>query len=120
EKNIDYICFTNNKRLKSNFWKIIYIENENLDNTRLARKLKILGHSYILKNYDISIWIDGSMNIRSSVIDFVKKYANINKYSFVVFKHRYRRCIYDEAKVCINMLNEDAEKINKQIEKYKK
>ena len=30
EEGIDYICFTNNQRLKSDFWTIIYIENKNI------------------------------------------------------------------------------------------
>ena len=47
-KNFDYICFTNNLYLRSNFWKIIYIE-ENKDNLYLSRKIKILTHHYLPK-----------------------------------------------------------------------
>ena len=35
EKNIDYILFTNNKDYKSDFWNVVYIENDVLDNVRL-------------------------------------------------------------------------------------
>ena len=52
EDNIDYICFTNNKELTSNSWKIIYIEDNSLDNHYLSRKIKMLGHPYIDENYD--------------------------------------------------------------------
>ena len=44
EEGIDYICFTNNKKIKSKTWKVIYVENGNLDNCHLARKLKMIGH----------------------------------------------------------------------------
>ena len=33
EKDIDYYLFTNNKNIKSKTWKVIYIENEELDKT---------------------------------------------------------------------------------------
>lgn len=29
--NIDYICFTNNKNLKSNFWTVKYIKKKMID-----------------------------------------------------------------------------------------
>ena len=73
EKNIDYICFTNNKNLKSNTWKIIYIEDAKLDNQRLSRKIKMLGHPYILKNYEISVWIDASVVFKKSIAKNKKK-----------------------------------------------
>lgn len=63
EKEIDYYLFTNNKSIKSNTWKVIYIEDENLDNIRLARKHKILGNDITTK-YDITVWIDGASYIK--------------------------------------------------------
>ena len=35
EKGIDYYCFTNNKKIKSNTWNVIYIDDENLSNVQL-------------------------------------------------------------------------------------
>ena len=54
EKNIDYYCFTNNKNLSSKTWKVVQIKNGGLDNCRLARKIKILGHP-VLDKYDIAV-----------------------------------------------------------------
>lgn len=59
DKKFDYVCFTNNKNLKSKFWNIINI-NENDDNLYLSRKLKILPHKYLI-NYDKSIYIDSNI-----------------------------------------------------------
>ena len=59
EKGIDYLCFTNNKKIKSKSWKIIYIEDKKLTNVELARKVKILGNE-ITNKYDITIWKDGN------------------------------------------------------------
>ncbi len=50
EEGIDYYFFTNNKNLTSKTWKVIYIENDGLDNIRLARKIKVLGHEILMMN----------------------------------------------------------------------
>ena len=64
EKGIDYLCFTNNKSLKSKTWKMIYINDEKLDDHRLSRKIKMVGHPTIAKNYDVSVWT--SLGIKAS------------------------------------------------------
>lgn len=96
EKNIDYLCFTNNKNLKSDTWKIILIEDSHLNNQQLFRKIKILGHSYIFENYDISVWIEPTVVFRQKVEDFVKTYLKDN--SFAAFTHS--KSANDEAAVC--------------------
>ena len=63
EDGIEYLCFTNNPKIKSSYWKMVYIEDEdNLGNMLLSRKIKILGQPY-LEQYDISIWEDGALEV---------------------------------------------------------
>lgn len=119
EKNVDYYLFTNNKKISSDDWDVVYVENDGLDNIRLARKIKILGHP-ILKKYDIVVWIDGSIYLKCEITKFLKKYFYSNKYSFVGFKHQARDCIYDECKACIKHKKEDKEVILKQVQFLKK
>ncbi len=73
EKNIDYFCFTNNPNLTSTTWKVIQIQDNTLDNIRLARKIKILGHDRI-KNYKIAVWTDADIIWQKSISDFVETY----------------------------------------------
>ena len=40
ETGVDYLLFTNNKSVVSNSWQVVYIEDPNLDNQRLSRKIK--------------------------------------------------------------------------------
>ncbi len=119
EGGIDYYCFTNNHSLLSNTWKIIYLDDENCNNILLCRKIKILGHP-VINNYDLSLWIDGSLKIVSSVSDFIKKYCSDESYSMYTFKHHERDCIYEEAQVCINLGKANLEDIKKQMQVYKK
>ena len=118
EKGIDYYCFTNNPNLKSNTWKIIKIDNEGLDNQRLARKIKILSHP-ILDEYDITIWQDASVSFIKKVSDFINTYTD-SEFKISFFKHYCRKSIKEEAKACIELKKDDEEVIKKQIEFYKK
>ncbi|MBQ9023726.1 MAG: DUF616 domain-containing protein [Bacilli bacterium] len=118
EKNVDYICFTNNKNIKSDTWKIIYIENDKLDNHRLSRKIKMLGHPYISENYNISVWMDAGVVFKKKVTDFVKMYLKDN--SFASFKHSSRNCIYEEANECIKLRKDSKENVLKILEFLKK
>ena len=125
ESGIDYLLFTNNKKLKSNTWDIIYIEDNTLDNQRLSRKIKILGDSIINENYDISLWMDASVVFKSSVKEFIKKYYDHKKAPFSAFVHNCRNCIYDEAIACIKARKDTKEIIQKHVkflqqEKYPK
>ena len=105
DKDADFICYTNNKDLKSKTWKVIYIENEGLNNHQLSRKIKMLGTEYINKKYDISVWQDASVIWQKKPTDFVKKYLKSN--SFASIKHSYRDCIYDEASEVLRFRKEN-------------
>ena len=64
-KGWDFICFSD-RPLKSKTWKV----KDNLplyeDNTRTARKHKLLAHR-LFPNYDFSLWIDGNINVIGDV-----------------------------------------------------
>ena len=111
EKNIDYICFTNNKNLTSNTWNIKYL-NEDIDNWTLARKVKVLSYKYLPK-HDISIWLDGAINVLKPVSEFIDKECELDKYDMVGFKHKFRDCIYDEISACVDMRKETIENAKK-------
>ena len=117
EEGIDYYFFTNNKNLTSKTWKVIYIENEGLDNIRLARKIKVMGNE-ILKKYDVTVWLDGASYIRKSIIQFLQDYCDLEHYSLIGFKHNFRDCIYDEALECIKVKKDSEETVKKQMDKY--
>lgn len=118
EKGVDYFLFTNNKKIVSFTWNVIYIENNDLDNIRLARKIKILGHEK-LDSYDITVWVDGAIIIRKSILEFIDNYCDMDKFSLVGFKHRERDCIYQEALECVRLKKENKDIVKKQMLKYR-
>lgn len=113
EEDIDYYLFTNNKKIVSKTWKVIYVEDKALTNTQLARKIKILGYEGITDQYDLTIWIDGNVAIRKKIRDFLKEKCNLNQYAMVAFRHSLRDCAYDEALMCLKYHKEKKEKITK-------
>ncbi len=116
-EGFDYVCFTDNVTLKSPIWKIVPVTNpEGLDNTRLARKIKILCNS-ILKEYDLSIWVDGSVLIDCDLNNFID--VNYHGEDIVVPSNPYRSCVYEEADECIKLKKDSQDIIKKQMEDYK-
>ena len=107
EKNIDYICFTNNKNITSNDWTVKYID-EDLDNLTLARKIKILGYKY-LSEYDITVWLDGAVEMLMPISTFICECCDFEQYDMICFNHQLRDCIYDEINECVRVNKESVE-----------
>lgn len=121
ESCCDYYLITNNKKIKDDKWKIIYINEEDFkqfDNSKLNRFFKLNPYYYFEKNYDFSIYIDGNVNIISSLSDLCEKVNE--KIGLTMHKHKDRDCVYDEAKACEILKKGNHEKILKLIDKYKK
>jgi len=111
----DYICFTDNPNLKSEFWTIKLMEDTELDKIRKARKYKILPHKY-LKEYDYSLWIDANFDIIGDIEEYIHRYSIDNK--LLVIKHDIRNDIFDEAEECIRLEKDEPKIINKQVSRY--
>ena len=118
EEGIDYYCFTNNKKIKSNTWNVIYIEDNKLTNIQLARKTKILGNETV-NLYDVALWMDGAVKFNKPIREFINNYMKDDDV-FVAFKHGERDNIKDEAYACYRFNKETKENIEKLLEFYKK
>lgn len=113
---LKYVCFTNNKSLRSDIWEIRYVENnENIQDGLFAKRFKILPHR-LFPEYDTSIWVDANIQIDKDPILLMKKYQ---KYADILFfPHYARMCIYDEGEVCIHWGKDSKDKILRQLKKY--
>lgn len=117
--NFDYICFSDNKKLKSKYWKIIEFPNCEDNLVMLNKMVKLLPHKY-LSEYEYSIYMDGNFDIIGNLDELIAKFLRTNQIAF--FAHLGRNCIYEEAKACIHhkKYNRDVrDVIEKQMEKYK-
>tara|TARA_Y100001963_G_scaffold153577_1_gene240612 strand:- start:488 stop:1168 length:681 start_codon:yes stop_codon:yes gene_type:complete len=92
------------KESKSPGWDFNLFSDKNAlplykDNSRNAKKFKILPHRY-LNNYEYSLWIDGNFIVIGDIDILVKEYLKDANIAF--FNHQNtsldpRNCIYQEA-----------------------
>jgi|TARA_B110000211_G_scaffold234875_1_gene307002 hypothetical protein len=122
----DFICFTDQKINKPNsIWEIRQVLPLYKDNTRTARKYKILPHRF-LPEYDISIWTDGNELVVGDINKLQEKY--LKDKNMAIYNHMScwdkRDCVYEEAKAIFNLGNQnnnwkdDPSIITKQMERY--
>lgn len=124
-KNIDYLCFTDQK-FKSKTWKIIPIEVENNDPVRTARKHKILAHT-ILDEYQYSVFVDGNYLIKKDLSPLVEDvFSNA---PMGIFDHNQcsdaRNCVYEEHQAIVRLhslrmkFKDDPTDMQRQMDAYR-
>lgn len=116
-KEFDYIMFTDNPELKSDVWQVRLVDNpEALDSTRLARRVKILGHEY-LEGYDYSVWVDGKLAIIDDLKEYIQKYRG--QEPVLCFNHHTNDCIYGELESCLKLHKDDEMLMRDQVAGYR-
>jgi len=116
EKEYDYILFTNNRKITSDFWKVIYIDNsDDEDDAMLSRRIKILGHRLVYE-YDYSIYIDGKILIKGPITELIRKYSKTEP--MLCFPHPTWQDIRREANRVIELKKADNLVIEEQIKDY--
>ncbi len=113
----DYICFTNNKKLKSKIWDIRFIEDSRLNNIRLSRSIWVLYHKHV-NDYDLSISTGAQLQATCNLDDFVHKFLPSDKnVDMSMARHPNRICVYEEAKRCLK--RDNAKTVRKQMDFYR-
>lgn len=105
-----YICYTNNKNIKSNVWQI---EHMYLNSVKEVRQLKITPPF----KYEICIWVDASIEVNCNLDDFIR---DNHKGYFTIMKHPFRSCVYEEGRACISRKKDNQEIITEQMDRYRK
>lgn len=122
-KYCDYFCITDNRDIKSNIWKIIYVDKNDyglndIENTKVARYIKTHPHIFF-KNYQHSLWIDSNIIIEREISEWIYKYLK-NDDSSLVHLHPDRFTLNQEVKEVIDAKKDSIDNITKQIENYRK
>ena len=108
----DLVCYTD-QDIKSSSWKIIRRKPARSDTRAEAKWYKMNPH--ILFPGEKTIWTDGNYKIfHDPVTVFQEK--DISCAAF--YHHASRRCLYDEADVCLERSAGDPKKIRAQISQY--
>lgn len=115
EEDCDYICYTDQADLKSDIWDIRQRISISEDSNRAAKIFKILPH-LLLREYEISVWVDANVRIKKSLLGLFLPY--LKKNSLACLKHPDRVCIYEEARACKQIKKDKGVLIDKQMKKY--
>lgn len=115
EVGVDYVCFTDDETLTSDVWEIRNVTpmtEPSLSN----RRIKILAHEY-LEEYDISVYIDGNIQILERVEPLVEDYLSAT--DFALYKHPKRTSVFEEAEACIEKNKAKESPVREQLEHYR-
>lgn len=116
--DIDFICFTDDPELRSDFWKIELVPKQLLDPARAAKKFKALPHVF-LAQYDWSLYIDNTVRLKTPPARLFDEFLAGAESPLVCFRHFERDCVYDEAKVVLSLDFDIPERVNPQMALYR-
>ena len=99
----DFVCFTD-RDLKSDTWEIRKTLPLYTDNTRTARKHKLLAHR-LFPNHEYSLWIDGNIKVRNDVNELL---GHLDGCNYATYDHSQnqldsRDCIYQEGSTILDL-----------------
>jgi hypothetical protein len=98
--DIDFICFTDDSELQSDFWTFKHVNPGPLDPARASKRIKALPHQF-LSDYDWSLYIDNTILLKTPPQHLFD--AFLARSPLVCFRHHERNCVYDEAEKVIEL-----------------
>lgn len=118
KSNVDFICFTDNKNLTSPSWTIRYVSPIfPMDAARSSRLIKICPHRF-LKEYDISLYIDNSIELKKTPEDIYRDLMIDDEVEMISIKHSLRETLLDEFVVVIQYQLDNLNTILEQLNAY--
>jgi hypothetical protein len=118
----DFVAFVDEptrSAMTSRVWRPRDVHAEFRDPVRNAKIHKILSHVYF-PDVEYSLWLDGSVAMRST--DSIRWLVEVHlaDCDLVVFRHSKRDCVYQEASICLQRRLDDPAVIWDQIRRYTK
>ena len=115
DKNITYVCFTNNRKLRSDVWNMEYVHDSAKSDILFAKYIKVFPYKYF-SDFETSVWVDGAYKINGDMREYINRYQKDSV--MLCFPHSERECIYDEAGVCLFRKKGKKEDLIRQICTY--
>lgn len=112
----DYICITNNPNLKSDQWKIVHVNDPDLDAIRASRKYKICNH-LVDSKYDVSIYIDANIAIKGNLDAFLSISWKASD-KIAILYHPYHTGVVEEFNACLHRNLDNSQTIIDQKNQY--
>jgi Protein of unknown function (DUF616) len=116
-RDADFIAFLERPEARAG-WDARPLARPFDDPCRNAKAYKLLPHEH-LRNYRYTVWVDGSVAVKSRVPLRTLLDLWMEECDLAVFRHRTRRCIYEEAVACIRAQKDDPSVIEGQVARYR-
>jgi glycosyltransferase involved in cell wall biosynthesis len=116
-EDIDFICFTDDPELRSEFWDIRLMPPGLLDPARAAKRIKHLPHRYF-PDYEWSLYIDNTVLLKIAPKEIYRRFLQPAQSSMVCFRHGERNCVYDEAEAVLGLGYDEPYRVRRQMEYY--
>lgn len=116
--DVDFICFTDDPTLTSEFWQIKVLPRSLLDAPRRSKQIKALPHRF-LPDYDWSLYIDNTVQLLMPPAEIFDRYLAPASMPMVCFRHPWRNCVYDEAEAVIEAGYDDPVRVRAQMAYYR-
>lgn len=118
-QNVDYVCFSDQPIQSIGLWRVVPIPKElqGLSKVKQQRILKICAHRY-LKQYRISVWVDGSIQVVGDINKFISQY-DLEKSPLYARVHPSRDCLYEEGEACLKYGKDSKQTVEAQLQRYR-
>lgn len=99
----EFVCFSD-RDLKSDIWEIRKTLPLYSDNTRTARKHKLLAHR-LFPEYEYSLWLDGNIKVINDVNELLPHLDHCNYATYDHLQNQLdpRGCVYEEASTILKL-----------------
>ncbi len=101
--NCDFFILTDQPIRESSIWvrkDFDFSAHQIPDDSTMKNRFVKMFPELIFPDYDFSVYIDGSVEVRTDMTEFVQ---DTNQYGLKMFLHPVRDCIYQEIKECIRL-----------------
>jgi len=119
DDDIDFVCFTDDPNLRSESWQIRLVSRGLLDPPRASKRIKHLPHKF-LSSYEESLYIDNTIRLKTAPRALFDDLLPPAGPPWTVFHHPWRQCVYDEAMEVIRISYDDRQRVEAQIQFYRR
>jgi len=113
----DYICFTNDKDLKSSVWKIIVMDLNLIPS--IAVRYVFTHSRLLLPDHSVSLKVDSSIHIIGDLNKLMESDYYDGSKDLNLMKHPCRDCIYKEADIVVQYGIDKSGRPQEQMKRYR-
>ncbi|WP_271009651.1 glycosyltransferase domain-containing protein [Paucibacter sp. B51] len=113
--DIGFVCFTDNRALRSPVWEFRYLDDTPLPPEKLSRRPKALPHEY-LPDWEYSLYVDNIVRFKR-----MPRAADLqcaSPYAFRTFRHTTRSNPRQEAEAIVQLGYESVDRLSAQLDFY--